>query len=75
MHGILVQLPLPSHIDETAITEAVDPRKDVDGFHSHNSVNCAIFIMVTLLPPGETIQKKFSSAFCSVYSERRDGTA
>jgi methylenetetrahydrofolate dehydrogenase (NADP+)/methenyltetrahydrofolate cyclohydrolase len=31
--GILTQLPLPSHIDETAIIESIDPAKDVDGFH------------------------------------------
>jgi len=34
--GILVQLPLPKHIDTTAILEAIDPRKDVDGFHPYN---------------------------------------
>jgi methylenetetrahydrofolate dehydrogenase (NADP+)/methenyltetrahydrofolate cyclohydrolase len=34
--GILTQLPLPSRIDETAIIEAIDPRKDVDGFHPVN---------------------------------------
>jgi len=34
--GILVQLPLPAHIDTTAILETVDPRKDVDGFHAYN---------------------------------------
>lgn len=34
--GILVQLPLPDHIDETRVLEAVDPRKDVDGFHPVN---------------------------------------
>ncbi|MXZ47496.1 MAG: bifunctional methylenetetrahydrofolate dehydrogenase/methenyltetrahydrofolate cyclohydrolase FolD [Chloroflexi bacterium] len=34
--GILVQLPLPPHIDERAITEAVDPDKDVDGLHPVN---------------------------------------
>ena len=34
--GILVQLPLPAHIDERAITEAVDPDKDVDGLHPVN---------------------------------------
>ncbi len=34
--GILVQLPLPDHIDERAITEAVDPDKDVDGLHPVN---------------------------------------
>ncbi len=34
--GILVQLPLPKHIDEATILEAVDPAKDVDGFHPAN---------------------------------------
>jgi methylenetetrahydrofolate dehydrogenase (NADP+)/methenyltetrahydrofolate cyclohydrolase len=33
IHGILVQSPPPPHIDERAIVEAIDPRKDVDGFH------------------------------------------
>ena len=33
IHGILVQLPLPDHIDEARIIEAIDPSKDVDGFH------------------------------------------
>ncbi len=32
IHGVLVQLPLPRHLDERAILETVDPRKDVDGF-------------------------------------------
>jgi len=35
-HGILVQLPLPSHIDTQKVIEAVDPRKDVDCFHPEN---------------------------------------
>ncbi len=34
--GILVQLPVPDHIDEQAIIEAIDPSKDVDGFHPSN---------------------------------------
>lgn len=34
--GILVQLPLPKHIDEALVTERIDPRKDVDGFHPYN---------------------------------------
>lgn len=34
--GILVQLPLPAHIDTTVILEAIDPKKDVDGFHPYN---------------------------------------
>ncbi|MFH0795114.1 MAG: tetrahydrofolate dehydrogenase/cyclohydrolase catalytic domain-containing protein, partial [bacterium] len=33
VHGILIQLPLPDHIQETPILERVDPKKDVDGFH------------------------------------------
>jgi methylenetetrahydrofolate dehydrogenase (NADP+)/methenyltetrahydrofolate cyclohydrolase len=36
IHGILVQLPLPGHLDELAITQAIDPSKDVDGFHFIN---------------------------------------
>lgn len=36
IHGILVQSPPPAHIDEAAIVRALDPRKDVDGFHSEN---------------------------------------
>jgi methylenetetrahydrofolate dehydrogenase (NADP+) / methenyltetrahydrofolate cyclohydrolase len=35
--GILVQLPLPDHIDETKAIEAIDPGKDVDGFHPMNA--------------------------------------
>ena len=35
-HGIIVQLPLPAHIDETAATSAVAPEKDVDGLHPIN---------------------------------------
>ena len=34
--GFIVQLPLPPHIDEVAVTLAIDPRKDVDGFHPVN---------------------------------------
>lgn len=36
VHGILVQLPLPSHIEETSALQAISPAKDVDGFHSEN---------------------------------------
>jgi methylenetetrahydrofolate dehydrogenase (NADP+)/methenyltetrahydrofolate cyclohydrolase len=36
IHGILVQSPPPKHIDESAIIRAIDPRKDVDGFHPEN---------------------------------------
>jgi len=36
IHGILVQLPLPKHLDEGAVLYAIDPKKDVDGFHPVN---------------------------------------
>lgn len=36
IHGFFVQLPLPKHIDADAVTNAIDPRKDVDGFHPEN---------------------------------------
>jgi len=36
IHGILVQLPLPDHLDEQGITQSVSPDKDVDGFHFEN---------------------------------------
>jgi methylenetetrahydrofolate dehydrogenase (NADP+)/methenyltetrahydrofolate cyclohydrolase len=36
VHGILVQLPLPGHIDSARVIEAIDPAKDVDGFHPIN---------------------------------------
>ncbi|MFW0777949.1 MAG: bifunctional methylenetetrahydrofolate dehydrogenase/methenyltetrahydrofolate cyclohydrolase FolD [Rickettsiales bacterium] len=37
VHGILVQLPLPGHINENAVIDAIDPAKDVDGFHVVNT--------------------------------------
>jgi len=42
VHGILVQLPLPEHIDEQAVIAAVDPAKDVDGFHPMNAGRLAV---------------------------------
>jgi methylenetetrahydrofolate dehydrogenase (NADP+)/methenyltetrahydrofolate cyclohydrolase len=36
IHGILVQLPLPKHLDEQLITQSIVPEKDVDGFHFQN---------------------------------------
>ena len=40
--GFIVQLPLPKHIDEQRVTEAIDPKKDVDGFHPVNVGRMAI---------------------------------
>jgi methylenetetrahydrofolate dehydrogenase (NADP+)/methenyltetrahydrofolate cyclohydrolase len=42
IHGILVQSPPPPHIDETAVVRALDPRKDVDGFHPENVAKLAL---------------------------------
>jgi len=48
-HGILVQLPLPKHIDESRIIQSIDPAKDVDGFHPVN-VGKIMIGMDTLFP-------------------------
>ncbi len=42
IHGILVQLPLPGHIDASAVLDAINPDKDVDGFHVVNAGRLAI---------------------------------
>lgn len=42
IHGILVQSPPPKHIDESAVVQAIDPRKDVDGFHPVNVAKLAL---------------------------------
>lgn len=47
--GLIVQLPLPEHIDETKVIEAVDPAKDVDGFHPSN-VGKMILGLPTFIP-------------------------
>lgn len=42
VHGILIQLPLPNHIDEYAVISTINPNKDVDGFHVENAGALAI---------------------------------
>lgn len=42
VHGILVQLPLPAHIDAQAVLATIDPAKDVDGFHVVNAGRLAV---------------------------------
>ena len=49
IHGVLVQLPLPDHIDEDEVLDAIDPEKDVDGFHPTN-VGRMLVGKETLLP-------------------------
>lgn len=49
VHGILVQLPLPEHMDCTLVLERIDPRKDVDGFHPYN-IGRLVQRMPTLRP-------------------------
>ena len=54
IHGILVQLPLPGHIDSTTVLDAIDPDKDVDGFHVVNAGRLAVGLpgMVPCTPLG-----------------------
>lgn len=49
--GFIVQLPLPRHISEQKVIEAIDFRKDVDGFHPINVGRMAIGFLVTSQPP------------------------
>jgi len=50
IHGILVQSPPPAHIDEAAVVRAIDPRKDVDGFHPVNIAKLAMEDPTALVP-------------------------
>ena len=54
IHGILVQLPLPPHLDEAAALAAIVPEKDVDGFHVHNAgrLLCGLPGVVACTPKG-----------------------
>src|SRR5437762_9198842 len=54
VHGILVQLPLPAHIDAQKIVAAIDPRKDVDGFSPTNAgmLTTALPALVPCTPLG-----------------------
>ena len=50
IHGILVQSPPPAHIDESAVVAAIDPRKDVDGFHPVNVAKLVLGDPTALIP-------------------------
>ncbi|HEX6307798.1 MAG TPA: bifunctional methylenetetrahydrofolate dehydrogenase/methenyltetrahydrofolate cyclohydrolase FolD [Longimicrobiales bacterium] len=50
VHGILVQLPLPKHIDSSRVLLAIDPAKDVDGFHPMNAGRLAVGDETVLAP-------------------------
>ncbi|WGM31612.1 bifunctional methylenetetrahydrofolate dehydrogenase/methenyltetrahydrofolate cyclohydrolase FolD [Brevundimonas sp. NIBR11] len=60
IHGILVQLPLPAQIDSTAVLSAIDPDKDVDGFHVVNAGRLAVGQpgLVPCTPLGSTMLLK-----------------
>jgi methylenetetrahydrofolate dehydrogenase (NADP+) / methenyltetrahydrofolate cyclohydrolase len=60
IHGILVQLPLPAHIDAAKVIEAIDPLKDVDGFHPVNvgRLSTGVTALVPCTPAGCLILAK-----------------
>jgi methylenetetrahydrofolate dehydrogenase (NADP+) / methenyltetrahydrofolate cyclohydrolase len=60
IHGILVQMPLPKHIDSLKVIEAIDPNKDVDGFHAVNVGRLSIGerALVPCTPTGSIILAK-----------------
>ncbi len=55
IHGILVQLPLPPHIDSHKVIEAIAPEKDVDGFHVANAG--ALMTGQPLVPPVHAVRR------------------
>jgi len=60
IHGVLVQLPLPKHIDSAAVLGAIDPDKDVDGFHVVNVGRLAVGLpgMIPCTPLGSLMMLK-----------------
>lgn len=60
-HGLLVQSPIPSHLDEEEVVRAIDPRKDVDGFHPYNmgllALNQPRFVPCTPLGVMELLER------------------
>ncbi len=64
--GFIVQMPLPRHIDEEKVIEAIDPRKDVDGFHPENVGR------MTMVPPRPTVSYRCLNI---TTSRRRASTA
>lgn len=60
IHGVLVQLPLPKHIDSSVVLDAIDPDKDVDGFHVVNAGRLAVGLagMVPCTPLGSLMLLK-----------------
>jgi methylenetetrahydrofolate dehydrogenase (NADP+)/methenyltetrahydrofolate cyclohydrolase len=65
VHGILVQLPLPGHIDAAKVINAIDPAKDVDGFHISN---------VGLLATGQTALVPCTPLGCLMLLRAHHGT-
>ncbi|XP_044759517.1 bifunctional methylenetetrahydrofolate dehydrogenase/cyclohydrolase, mitochondrial isoform X2 [Coccinella septempunctata] len=65
--GILVQLPVPDHVSERKVCNAVDPRKDVDGFHIHNigrlCSNVETFVPCTALAVVELLKRSKIDTF------------
>jgi len=60
IHGVLVQLPLPKHIDSAAVLDAISPDKDVDGFHVVNAGRLAVGLpgMIPCTPLGSLMLLK-----------------
>ncbi len=57
-HGIIVQQPLPSHMDIKKITQAVDPKKDVDGFHLQSKFTPPIAVAVLEILKNTSLKSK-----------------
>ena len=69
MNGILVQLPVPKHISERKVCNAVDPEKDVDGFHIVNVGRFCVDLkaMVPATPAGVIEMLKRTGIYLYLY--------
>lgn len=58
VHGIIVQRPLPPQIDSKAISQAIDPKKDVDGFHPQSEFDPPISLAILEILKSESLKNK-----------------
>ena len=67
--GILVQMPVPAHIDDKAVIEAISPSKDVDGFHPMN-VGSFVLVRRDLFPAHQPVLYSSLSVLILIFPEK-----
>ena len=62
VHGILLQLPLPDHLDDAAMTRLIDPAKDVDGLHPLNAGSTVLRSCLNVCPTNPRAERESGGA-------------